>query len=97
MTGSRLQDLCGSVQEQRDQLQSLLQRLGARSDGLGGSTAVAVAAAAPVTYSRHRQLVVAHLAAGASSDRLPELLGCCLARRLQRFDDDSPVQLSVEV
>lgn len=41
--------------------------------------------------------MVAHIAAGASSDRLPELLGCCLAQRLQHFDDDNPVQLSVEV
>lgn len=34
---------------------------------------------------------------GAVEGRLPELLDCCLAHRLQQFDDGSPVQLILEV
>lgn len=47
--------------------------------------------------SRYRQAVVIYMTTGAVEGRLPELLECCLAHRLQQFDDGSPEQLMLEV
>jgi len=89
---AKFKALCDAVHRQQGQLHSLIQHL--RPGNATGSRAPVYGTAA--VQSRYTQAVVVHMTTGAVEGRLPELLDCCLAHRLQQFDDGSPVQLILE-